>query len=579
MTSSKTVRCVTAAVAASSLWMAVGCTSIPESTKPEAISSYAPTPDVENVPVPVDDRPSDLLLRDFMSASAHPTGHHKAARAFLTPSAADAWRDAIPIMILERTDITSVGASDGGSITYRVRGNMVGQLGVNGAFRPELSDFEAEYRMTKVDGQWRISDLPDVVVMERSDFVTHYTQRKLYFMEQAGNALVSDPRWVYNGVASVPNTLMFLLTLGPSSELSRGVRSLIPSGVTARVTEEEHRGYSVDLLGMSDLNAESWEMLAAQVVWTLASSDLRGPYKILAEGTNPVSQREDGWQVQHVSQFDPNIEVAEPLRMVAHGAVYRQENGASTAEGGWLSDHWVDSLAVSGQRSMFAAVTGEGDAQRSLMLGEANGVPQTLLKADSITRPSWTPLTGDLYAVSDGDTIHHFTQDSASGAMQHHKIDASSLEDLHMEDPKISVFRVSRSGARALMVINGRVFVSVLETGDSNRNTVLGKPLEIGYQLGDTAVSADWRADGSIIVGTRANDAPLWQLSVDGSEYVQLPSRNLNAPVVAVAAEGNTLYATDSRALMQYNSVYEDQRFWREVPSVQGLRSVPVLPY
>ena len=565
--------------ATAALGLVAACTTIPGESKPEAISSYAPQPDLDNVPVPEPDQPSDLLLRDFLTASAHPTANHQAAKEFLTEEAAANWEEDTPIVVLERTDVTSAGASAGDVISYDVSGNMVGRLSEAGEYYPESTPFEGEYRLRQVDGQWRIAELPNAVVIDRSDFLQQYTSRNIYYMNQNGDSLVPDPRWIYNEANSLPTTLMSRLTDGPNSRLVGGVRNILPNGVTAHVRPSSGGGVTVDLLGWEEVEDANWEMLVAQIVWTLAGSDVRGPYTVLADGSNPTGQMSDGWQIQDVSQFDPEKFIAEPLRAVSNGKVYEEEGAEAAQMDGWTSRRWVESMAVSSQDGVFGAVTGRGEEPRQLMVGELTDSPQMSLQARSITRPSWGADSSVFYAVADGQDPYRFTRNVATGAIGRSEVDASAIEDLGMDDPRISVFRVSHSGTRVLMVINGRVFVSVLEQGDGQQNYRLGTLREISYPLGDSAVSADWRSDGSILVGTRSSDAPVWQLSLDGAVATQLSTRNISAPVVAVAASGNRIYATDSRALMQFDPSTENARFWREVPSMQGQRAVPVLTY
>lgn len=105
----------------------------------------------------------------------------------------------------------------------------------------------------------------------------------------------------------------------------------------------------------------------------------------------------------------------------------------------------------------------------------------------------------------------------------------------------------------------------------------LGTPMEVGQRVGDTALSVDWRDDGTLLVGTRANDAPVWAVTVDGSEASQLSSRNITAPVVAVGSAGSVQYILDSRAMLQLDDEDPEARFWREVPALQGARAVPIL--
>ena len=103
---------------------------------------------------------------------------------------------------------------------------------------------------------------------------------------------------------------------------------------------------------------------------------------------------------------------------------------------------------------------------------------------------------------------------------------------------------------------------------------------EIAAQLDGTAVSLDWQADGSLVVGTSSAESPLWRVEQDGSSLVSLPSGNVTAPVVAVASGQNTLYLTDALAMRQLPANgTSDSAFWREVPGLQGVRSAPVVAH
>ena len=89
---------------------------------------------------------------------------------------------------------------------------------------------------------------------------------------------------------------------------------------------------------------------------------------------------------------------------------------------------------------------------------------------------------------------------------------------------------------------------------------------------------ADWREDGSLLVGTNDQDAPVWTVTSDGSEAAQLSSRNVTPSVIRVAAAGSTLYILDDRAVMELDLESSDTRFWREVSSLQGSRAIPIVP-
>lgn len=567
---------ISAMLTATSLLAA--CTTLPDSSNPEAISTYAPTPTQDNVPEPVQNQPSDLMLRDFFAASAHPSSDHQAAKKFLTDKTAQRWQGTGSAMILDRMDIASEGEASRDKITYRVRGNIIGTLGIGGVFNPEYTAFETTYELTRVNGEWRISNLPDAVVLDRQDFMGAYQPRDIYFLGSQTKELVPDRRWVYNRQQSMAASLVSLLVAGPNPRLAGAITRTLPKDATAQVAQGESGGYNVEFSGLKDLNAQQRQELAAQVIWTLVGADIRGPYGLFADGA-PLSDQDAGkWRVQDVSQFNPTAEADVPLRTLASGVLYEEDNGQSRRMSGWINNQYLESVAVSPQENIFAAVVGRGEEKRTLEVGGANDQPQRVVEADALTRPSWSSDATALYTVADGKRVIRLNRTPNTGEVTAQAVDTSAVDNLQADDQRISVFRVSHDGARAVMLIQGKIYVSVISR-NSKGDVSLGKPEQVGHQLGDTAVSADWTADGTILVGTRANDAPIWSVALDGSVSNQLSGRNLSAPVVAVASNGRVIYATDARALMQFNYDSQSTRFWREVPSMQGQRAMPVLGY
>ncbi|WP_408925279.1 MtrAB system accessory lipoprotein LpqB [Corynebacterium sp. YSMAA1_1_F7] len=569
--SNKTTK-VLAAVAG--LGLLAACSTLPDDTSPEAISKYAPAPSGQEAPTPTDGQPSDLLLRDFFTASAHPLRNHQAAKKFLTGGMQGRWHSEAPTMVLDRIDIASEGPGDDSKITYRVRGNIVGTLGVGGVFDPQYTAFETSYEMQNVDGQWRISNLPNVVVLDRQDFVGAYRAHNIYFPDLDGRALVPDRRWIYTGQQSTAASLVSLLVAGPQERLKKAVRNLIPDGTTAQVADDGDP--TVNFTGLQGLSPDARRLLAAQVVWTLAGSEVRGPYELTADGTPITDDMHGKWLVQDLSQYDPNVQVQVPLRAVSGGDIYQQDGARAKKLDGWLTQRYVESVALSPRDEMYAAVTGRGDERRQLMIGAKEDQPVSSVRADSLTRPTWGLDATTAYVVADGERIMEVTRNPETGIAGEQEVDASTLAMIDGDKKRISVFRLSHDGVRAVMVVNGRVYVVVLETTEEGTKR-LGAPVEIGYAVGDTAVSADWSDDGSVLVGTRANDAPVWDIEVDGSYSQQITGRNLAAPVVSVATDGNKIYVTDANALMQFDVTSEESRFWREVPTMQGKRATPVL--
>lgn len=558
-----------------------GCTTLPGESAPEVVSSYATSPTLEEIITPKPGNPSDLMLRDFITASAQPLVNHEAARRFLTEEANERWQADGDVFVLDKMDIASDGSARQDRIRYKMRGNLIGSVGAGGAYKPMFTGYETTFDMLRVDGEWRIDNLPNAIIVDRNDFATMYQPRTVYFLNQKGTALVPDRRWVYTRQQSLPAALISLLIAGPRTELTQGVRTMLPKDATAQTRNVAAQGVSVEFTGLTSLGSAEREMLAAQVVWTLAASEVRGPYHITADGVALSEQVGEAWQVQDVSRFDPGAEVQMPLRAIIGGRLVQVTSDGTEVRRnpGWAGQNSVESVAINPQGSVFAVVTGSDEQQRSLLIGQEDGTPDVALSAQSLTRPTWGLGSDTVYTVENGRQVVRLDRRQV-GTVVRSDVNMDAVTQLRDPGAAISVFRVSRDSTRAVMLINGQVFVTVIET-DANGGQRLGKPVQVGNQIGDTATTVDWHPDGSLVVGTRSADSPLWSVAVDGSTTVPLPARNLSAPVVAVAVSSRVLYATDAGALMQLNLNNEDSNlsFWREVPSLQGRRAAPILGF
>ena len=104
----------------------------------------------------------------------------------------------------------------------------------------------------------------------------------------------------------------------------------------------------------------------------------------------------------------------------------------------------------------------------------------------------------------------------------------------------------------------------------------LGELEEIGYQLGDTAVSVGWRRR-HLLVGTRANDARCgaWRWMGRWPGRIRAQHRG---PGGGGGVRGTGVAATDGRALVMLNRDDSDPKYWREVPGLVG-RAIPVVAH
>lgn len=564
---------ILAAVTIAGLTLA-SCTTIPSSSSPQALRTFEPAAQgVENAG-PYPGQEPDLLVRDFFTNSVKPIQRHQAARQYLTPEAAKSWDSQTGMLVLDRIDVNSLPGASDQKISYSVRGPVVGSIGVGGVYQPEHGQYEATIDVEKRDGQWRISNLPPGVAVQHTELRNNYQPYALYFMDPTDNDLVIDRRWVYSGNSSLNTALLSLLVEGPQPVLRPGVKTYVPPGATFSGFNSGVYSFS----GFGDLSAEGRYRFAAQVVWTLAKAGVPGPYKIEIDNT-PIVENSEFLTVEQVAEYNPGASAgaASPLYALADGKIKSVEGERAVplaGEWGEVSD--ISSADFEAGTGLVAAVQSTGeepDRRAALLLGKIGEQGRRGVEAKTLSTPTFENSGNAVWTVLDGRKVARVARSTTSGDLSHTEVDTSELEGY---EGLISVLRLSPTGVRCAFIINGRVYLATVERPNAG-NRKLTNVREIAPAIAGTALTVDWKIDGSLLVGTSTPETPVWQIQSDGSGLTPLPSGNVTAPVVAISASSSTVYITDSRAVLQLPINTTGVAFWREVPALQGQRAAPIV--
>jgi len=562
----KTLACLTVALTT----LAAGCASLPTNSAPHVIRSFAPEETETQAAGPKDGQESDLLLRDFYHASATPDSDYEAARAYLTEGASAAWDPSRQKLVVDSIGMTTLPGSSVGQRSYSVHGEVVGVVRSGGSYSPERGDYEATIDMEMVDGQWRISSLPEGVVFERTELRNQYQPYNLYFFDQDDRELVTDRRWVHSRRETLASDLIGLLMEGPSERLRPALTGSLPSSVS--YTGEQDGAYT--FTGFAGVSEDERARFAAQVVWTLATAGVTGPYELKADGQSLI----DGTDVLDTDDFiaaSPLVETVGETKLyaLAGGKVVRvDERSTQPVEGslGAASDVIFADIAKDGE---WAAIFGKpGDAEDDIFrVGKFDGSEAEVMRAGTFTRPAFEPDAAAVWTVADGKRILRTVQSAATGSLTTGEVKVELPDGV---DGNISVLRLSRTGTRVVMVIDGRLYTGIVRRQPSGERSIVNV-YEYAHELSGSVISADWRPDGSLLVGTTST-TPVMRVEQDGSSMTAMSAGNISAPVVAVAALPSTLYVTDANALLQVPASGADNPIWREVPGLEGVRALPI---
>lgn len=562
----KTLACLTVALTT----LAAGCASLPTNSAPHVIRSFAPEETETQAAGPKDGQESDLLLRDFYHASATPDSDYEAARAYLTEGASAAWDPSGQKLVVDSIGMTTLPGSSVGQRSYSVHGEVVGVVRSGGSYSPERGDYEATIDMEMVDGQWRISSLPEGVVFERTELRNQYQPYNLYFFDQDDRELVTDRRWVHSRRETLASDLIGLLMEGPSERLRPALTGSLPS--SASYTGEQDGAYT--FTGFAGVSEDERARFAAQVVWTLATAGVTGPYELKADGQPLI----DGTDVLDTDDFiaaSPLVETVGETKLyaLAGGKVVRVDERSTQPVDGTLgaaNDVIFADIASDGE---WAAIFGKpGDAEDDIFrVGKFDGSEAEVMRAGTFTRPAFEPDAAAVWTVADGKRILRTVQSAATGSLTTGEVKVELPDGV---DGNISVLRLSRTGTRVVMVIDGRLYTGIVRRQPSGERSIVNV-YEYAHELSGSVISADWRPDGSLLVGTTST-TPVMRVEQDGSSMTAMSAGNISAPVVAVAASPSTLYVTDANALLQVPASGADNPIWREVPGLEGVRALPI---
>ena len=570
---------------ASIIALTSGCTSLPTNSDPHVLHSFNAQTAAEPDARPIEGREPDLLLRDFYAASALPAADYEAARAFLTGDARSAWDPRVQTLIVDNIGVTTLVGGAGTKRSYSVHGDVVGELHDGGAFTPEHGSYEATLELELVDGEWRISSLPSGVVLERSELREHYQPYNLYFFDPAGNELITDRRWVVSRRESLPSALITLLTGGPSERLAPAVEESSPAHLTGENDAIAYAGMedgAYTFTGFGGLDEKARKQFAAQVVWTLASAGVTGPYNLRADG-EVLFDGADALTVDDFAEFSPLVDLVgeTTLYSLANGRVSRVSGGTAHQVEGALGEAG-DALTadIYGEKywaGVFGKPSGNNEEHEEdkdvFRVGEFGGREEDIVEGTTFSRPTFEPDAAAVWVVADGTKVLRTIQSGATDEIITSEVDVELPEGV---EGNISVLRLSRSSARVVMVIDGRLYTGIVKRGATGERSVVNV-VEYASELGGSVISADWQPDGSLLVGTSSGVSPVLRVEQDGSGSHTLSAGNISAPVVAVGTSPNMLYVTDSNALLQMPVSGSDNPLWREVPGLLGTRALPIV--
>jgi hypothetical protein len=565
-----------------------GCAGVPDSSAPQAIGTVE-VPAPKQLPDPNPAMTPDQVLREFLKATADPADRHIAARQFLTESASKDWDDQGSAVLIDKVIFTETRSAE--KVSVSMQADILGSISDIGVFETgdgKLPD-PGPIELVQTPGGWRINRLPNGVFLDWQKFQAAYKRYTLYFVDPTGKTVVPDPRYVAVSDPDLLATeLVNKLIAGPRPEMAKAVRNMLgpPLKLREPVTRADGgktgvgRGYGgarVDLENLTTTDPASRLLLAAQLIWTFARSDLTGPYLINVDGAPLDDRFVDGWKTTDVAATDPGAVdgAAAGVHALMGGSMMALDGQRAVKMAGSfgaMTDQRAATLSRSG--SDVAAVVVPPGAGASLWIGPGGGQALQATDGRTLSRPSWA-LDDAVWVVVDGNSVVRVIREAASGQPARIPVDSAAVTSQF--PGAITELQVSRDGTRVAMVIDGQAVLAGVEQ-TSGGDFALTYPRRIGFGLGKSVVSLAWRTGDDMVVTRNDPAHPVSYVNLDGVNS-DGPSNNLVMPVSAVAANPSAVYVADARGVLQLlASNAASGQTWSELTPFMAPGAVPVMP-
>ena len=462
-------RRVLATVALAAALAVSSCGAMPRSGPVHKV--VEPTTEAQEQPVqyspaaPQSDASAQEIVEGFLAAGVGAQDDYAVARQYLTPQLANTWQPDTRVLIHSGEPSTVPRLNEG---QYRTSLEVNAERSANGVLeqQPEGTTRVLDFTLTSVDGQWRISEAPDGVIVPYNDFPEIFSAYTLYFFDGDYERLVPDPRW-FAERSTVPTAMVRELLAGPAPHLDGAVSSALPAGAglarSAVPVSDSTASVDLNLAEFDPANVERGKRMEQQLEATLQGVD---SVENVALNINGAPVETSGSDLD-----DPAREITVPNRQigVSHNQLAFYQGGQAEV----IEDVPLSGDMVLQRPGMDQAMENFGwiDASSGAMVTASHGgTPQQRWSGEDLTRPSFD-IRGWVWGGGSDGEVRAARADSDE--------DAVSVSSEWLNGQGIAGLRISREGNRALIVTTDEdretsdVWLSGVVRDDSGRPTEL----------------------------------------------------------------------------------------------------------
>jgi hypothetical protein len=504
----------------------VACGNIPQNSSIQEGSILGSVPEGSIVRViasaPQNGMTPEEIVSGFLNASASSENDFKIAREYLIPELRDTWQPTQQIQVYEGQGRLNLTQSN--SVVFTAPLNSV----IDDRSRITLSEPDSqlvqEFKLKKVDNEWRINLDIRGLLISRADLNRSFTTFPLWFPDSSLKTLTPDIVVLPRSTTGNATRLMQLLLAGPGENLTGAVRSAFPVGTTLAINSVPiNNGLATVSLNESVLNAEPFlrEVLSAQIVKTLSRiPEIRtvrinvGSQSLIVPNT-PIRQSTTLWE-----KFSPDSNREADALAIQDGKIFRISTELVSA----ISDNYFNS------GRWFAATANRDE---NILAAVTEDRTKLVVQNSSAETPRRVIVEGQGFRIPHSDIFDAIwiTGVNQISVIQKNRVINVSIDGIDRQNV-IDVIP-SPDGVRALLITN-TVYGTELRIGTIVREDQNIKIINVRKLIRDgfSVTQATWQ-DSEYVLYLDNFSEPANIYSIDSftgvskSLYSQISSRNL----------------------------------------------------
>jgi len=532
----------------------------------------------------------EQIVSGFLAASGSFAQNHAYARKYLAPQAARTWDPGQAVTVVSGPiktklvhtpeHVTGQPPDTHRGASVQVYGAQVASISASGQYQQVASGPAPKtvFKLTKINGQWRILNPPNRLLLSNSEFHRVYQPRNLYYFNSDSTILVPDPVFVplQATTTDLATQLVRALLQQPLGWLQGATQTSLPPGTRLMGDVKiEGSGAVVNLGGtIIGASATTIEDVAAQLVWTLTSPsygpsaitsvrlEFNGEPQTIPGATGGIALRKNYAKRVPVPSSDAGLFFVASDGTVqtlpASGSASPQAVRGAAGGGSVL----MSAIAVTPARDdapatpqYLAGISGHG---RVIQMGELsrNARLHAWQPGGKVTSLSWDRDSNLWAATSKGVWLLRPGRPPIAVDLP---FDGSQ---------RVTMLRVAPDGVRVAMVVTGQDHPQVMvgAIAHSGAAASIGTPVQVGAKVSDPAAVSWYDADNLAVlasVGTSA--ARIDEVPVNGGRPTDIvPDRNL----VSLSVGGGQIAVGLTEGKMATYAVSTDS--WRPLPDGQA---------